>query len=340
MNDLVLKMLVAAGISGLLAVAIVPLVKKLAFRFGAVRAPRERDVHSGTIPLWGGIAIAAAFMLTVLTMRLWNGHELAVAVGKGAHPILGILLGAAIIGIVGLLDDKYDLKPSYQTLGMLAAGLVAGLLGARIEGITNPFAPPSGGADYSFKNWIPLPFPASIGLTMVWTFLVTKTFDFLDGLDGMAAGVCAIAATTMGLMAAYGGRQDPTVAIMAAALAGGCIGFLRHNYNPASIFMGTVGAYFLGFILAMLAVVGAFKAPAAISVALPPIVLGVPIIDAFYVAIRRILRGESPTKADQTHIHHRLRRGGLSVKSAVWTVYGLTAACCLLALALTLMAAH
>jgi UDP-GlcNAc:undecaprenyl-phosphate GlcNAc-1-phosphate transferase len=338
MNDLVLKMLIAAALSGTFAVALVPLVKRLAFRFKAVRAPRERDVHTGIMPLWGGLAIIAGFMLTVLIMRFWQGHDMAVAVGKGEHPILGILLGATIVGIVGLLDDKYDLKPAHQTLGMLLAGLVAALLGARIEGITNPFAFPISSEDYTARNWIQLPYVASVVLTMAWTFVVTKTFDFLDGLDGMAAGVCAIAATTMGLMAAYTGRQDVTVAIMAAALAGGCIGFLRYNYNPASIFMGTIGAYFLGFILAMLAIVGAFKIPAAISVALPPLVLGVPIIDAFYVAFRRIQRGESPTKADQTHIHHRLRRKGLSVQRAVWTVYGLTAVCCVAALILTFVA--
>jgi UDP-GlcNAc:undecaprenyl-phosphate GlcNAc-1-phosphate transferase len=293
------------------------------------------------MPLWGGLAMFAGFMLTVFAIRLWTGQELAVAVGRGQHPILGILLGATIIAIVGLLDDVKDLKPSHQTLAMLFGGLVAALLGARVEGITNPFAPlPSNQHAYSAANWIELPLWLSLTLTVVWVFLVAKTFDFLDGLDGLAAGVCAIAATTMGLMAAAGGRPDSAVAVLAAALAGACIGFLRHNYNPASIFMGTAGAQFLGFILAMLAVVGTFKIQAAISLIVPPLVLGVPIFDALYVVARRILQGKSPTKADKTHIHHRLRDRGLSVRMAVWTVYGLTASCCVLALLLTWLAAR
>jgi len=279
--------------------------------------------------------------VTVLLLRLWSGQELSVAVGRGQHPILGILLGAIVIVAVGLLDDVKDLKPSYQMLALLGGGLIAALLGARIEGVTNPFAPlPTDQQAYSAKNWIELPLWFSLVVTMVWVFLVAKTFDFLDGLDGLAAGVCAIAATTMGLMAAAGGKPDFAVAILAAALAGASFGFLRHNYNPASIFMGTAGAQFLGFILAMLAIVGTFKIQAAISLIVPPLVLGVPLFDALYVVGRRILQGKNPTAADKTHIHHRLRARGLSVQKAVWAVYGLTATCCVLALLLTWLAAR
>src|SRR5262249_35137267 len=156
-------------------------------------------VHQRPMPLWGGMAMFLGFMVTFLVLRLWGGHELSVAVGRGQHPILGILLGATLIVAVGLLDDVKDLKPSYQMLALLGGGLIAALLGARIEGVTNPFAPlPSNQQAYSAKNWIELPLWFSLLVTMIWVFLVAKTFDFLDGLDGLAAGVCAIAATTMG----------------------------------------------------------------------------------------------------------------------------------------------
>ena len=128
--------------------------------------------------------------------------------------------------------------------------------------------------------------------------------------------------------------SDPVVGLLAAAVAGSCIGFLRHNYNPASIFMGTVGAQFLGFLLASLAVVGAFKVPATISVIVPILVLGVPILDAFYVVIKRVVTKAPLREADQSHIHHRLRKQGLSVRQAVWTIYGLTACTCAIALLL------
>jgi RimJ/RimL family protein N-acetyltransferase len=165
--------------------------------------------------------------------------------------------------VAGLLDDKYDLSPVKQTGALLLGGLVAALLGVRIEGITNPLAPPSPGGTYTSDNYLPLGI-WSVPLTMAWVFLVAKTFDFLDGLDGLAAGVCAIASGTIGLLAA--GQGDTSVALMSGALAGACLGFLRYNYprdgKPASIFMGTIGGQFLGFVLAALSIVGGFKIPA------------------------------------------------------------------------------
>jgi UDP-GlcNAc:undecaprenyl-phosphate GlcNAc-1-phosphate transferase len=240
------------------------------------------------------------------------------------------LLGGSVIAFMGLLDDKYDLSPLKQTLSLLAGGLIAALLGVRIEGVTNPLAPPAPAGGYTAANYLALGW-ASIPVTMIWVFVVAKTFDFLDGLDGLAAGVCAISAGTIGLLAAS--RGDTSVALMAGALAGSCIGFLRHNYNPASIFMGTIGGQFLGFVLAALAIVGGFKIPAAISVVIPLLVLGVPVFDGLFVIARRLYLRQAPQKADNTmHIHHRLRNSGLSVTQTVWAVYALTATCCAAAL--------
>jgi UDP-GlcNAc:undecaprenyl-phosphate GlcNAc-1-phosphate transferase len=332
------KLLLNMGLAGLfaavIAMALTPLVKKLAERFGVIREVRGRDSHDRPIPLWGGLSMVCGFLVTVLLLRPVTGQDLTVAVGRGEHPVLGILLGAAFVALVGLWDDKGDLKPWQQMLSLIVGGLVAALLGARVDGITNPLVP-NGAHGYTFHNYIKLPFDLSVLVTIAWIFLVAKTFDFLDGLDGLAAGVCAIAATTMGIMAAA--RHDGAVALMASALAGACIGFLRHNKNPASIFMGTVGAQFLGFVLASLAIVGAFKVPAAISIVIPLLVLGVPVFDGLYVIGRRIVKRKSATAADRTHIHHRLRDNGMTVRQAVWTIYALTAACCVVALALALV---
>lgn len=322
----------AAAIAAVLALCATPLVKKLAFAAGVVRVPRSRDAHEKPTPLWGGLAMLAAFFVTVLLLRPLSGHELAFAVGKGQHPILGIVLGTLLVGGMGMLDDKYDVSPKWQAGSLLLAGLIAALLGAKIEGVTNPFAP-VGGHGYNANNFFSLGV-FSIPITMAWVFLAAKTFDFLDGLDGLAAGVCAIAALTMGIMAAL--RGEIAVALLASALVGACIGFLRYNYNPASIFMGTVGSQSLGFVLAMLAVVGAFKIPAALSLLVPLLILGVPVFDGLYVVARRVYLKQKPTVADKTHIHHRLRGRGLSVQQSVWAIYGLTTVGCGLALLVAL----
>ncbi|GAB4469520.1 MAG: MraY family glycosyltransferase [Armatimonadaceae bacterium] len=327
MSDLLVKTGVAALVSAGITVAAVPVVKRLAVRFGAVRAPRDRDIHSKATPLWGGLAMFIGFVIAMLLMRMWTEQPLTVAVGKGAHPILGILSGAALVAVIGLIDDKYDIPPKAQTAALLGAGLIAALLGARIEGITNPFA--GSGDGYTSENWIRLPVWFSVLVTMIWVFLVAKTFDFLDGMDGLAAGVCTIASMTMGLMAAT--RGDVAVALMAAALGGAALGFLRYNYNPASIFMGTVGAFFLGYVLAMLAIVGTLKVQATISLVVALLVLGVPVFDGLYVVARRLYLKKGPTVADKSHIHHRLQERGLSVRQVVWTVYAITAGCCLIA---------
>jgi UDP-GlcNAc:undecaprenyl-phosphate/decaprenyl-phosphate GlcNAc-1-phosphate transferase len=157
-------------------------------------------------------------------------------------------------------------------------------------------------------------------------------------MDGLAAGVCTIAALAMGMMAAA--RGDVAVAYMSAALVGACLGFLRHNYNPASIFMGTVGAQFLGFILAMLAIVGTLKIQAAFSIVVALLVLGVPVFDGLYVVARRLYLKKGPTVADKSHIHHRLQQRGLSVRQVVWAVYAITASCCVLAVLLAWKLGH
>ncbi len=329
---------VAFALALALAYGLTPLARMLAFRFGAVAVPRERDVHKQPLPRWGGLAMVAAFLLTLALVYVslsalrpvfpWTAHQL--------QQFAGVMLAATLVAVVGTLDDKFEMSALWQSLGLIAAGVVLVSFGVRIEGMTNPFAhasaaPPRHG--YDPATWLAFPPWFSSVATVVWVFGVAKTVDFLDGLDGLAAGVCAICGTTLALLSAQVGQYEVT--IIAAALVGACLGFLRYNYNPATIIMGTVGAQFLGFVLAAIAVIGTVKIPMAISVALPVLVLGVPIFDGIRVVTQRTLNRTPAYLPDKSsHIHHLLINRGLSQRRAVWVIYGITACFCAMALLL------
>lgn len=325
-------------VAAILAALLTDPIKRLAARFGAVAVPRERDVHKKPIPRWGGIAMYAGFVLTLGLVYVyiyldrvhfpWSHQQLI--------QYAGVLLGATLVAVVGMLDDKYELSAAWQSLALIGAGLVLIMCGVRIEGITNPFAPASDlprHHHYDPRSW--LPFSSLLGdfFTIVWVFLVAKTVDFMDGLDGLAAGISAISGATLALMAAQAGQYE--VSIIAAALVGVCVGFLRHNYNPATIIMGTVGAQFIGFVLAAVAIIGTFKVAATLSVALPILVLGVPIFDGVRVIAQRTLKRTPAYLPDRTsHLHHILINRGLSHKQAVWVIYGIAATLCAVAFVL------
>ncbi|MBM3494043.1 MAG: undecaprenyl/decaprenyl-phosphate alpha-N-acetylglucosaminyl 1-phosphate transferase, partial [Armatimonadetes bacterium] len=192
-----------------------------------------------------------------------------------------------------------------------------------------------GPSGYDPRRWIPLSLPVSVAVTAFWVLLVTKTVDAIDGLDGLAAGVCAISAATLALLAAASRQTGgPAIALVAAAVAGACIGFLRFNYSPAKVFMSTVGAQFLGLMLAGISIMGTFKVAAAVSVLLPILVLGVPIFDYGVVLIRRLMNRAPLTLGDRRHIHHRLLDRGLTHRQAVWVIYGCTLVLCVAAVVL------
>lgn len=325
----------AFGLALALTWALTPLVQKLAFRFGAVAVPRERDVHKKPLPRWGGLAMVGAFLITLGLVYLYidaNRHIFPWTHGQ-LMQFAGVLLGALLVAVIGALDDKYEVSALWQSLALIGAGLVLVLFDVRIEGMTNPFAHPSPHPPhhgYDPATWLPFPYWFSALGTIVWVFGVAKTVDFIDGLDGLAAGVCAICGLTLALMSALVGQYEVT--IIAAALVGVCIGFLRYNYNPASIIMGTVGAQFLGFVLAAIAIIGTFKIAATLSVLLPVLVLGVPIFDGIRVVTQRAINRTPAYLPDKTsHIHHILINKGLSQRRAVWVIYGLTASLCAIA---------
>ena len=310
--------------------AVTPFVLHLAWKKGALAHPRARDVHTQPTPRWGGIAIYLGVVLAVV-FTVTARHIITGGEAGWTWQLVGILLAGTMIALVGIIDDVKDLRALFQIIGIVSAGVVLIAFGVRIEGLTIPFLQVEAG------SWagVNLAFWPSILVTLFWVFLVTKTVDAIDGLDGLAAGVCASSAATLGLMAAASNQPGgPSVALLAAAVAGACIGFLRYNYNPAKIFMSTVGAQFLGLMLAAISIVGTFKVAAAISVAVPVLVLGVPIFDYGIVILRRLANKAPLTMADRRHLHHRLLDRGLSQRQAVWVIYGCTVVMCGVALAI------
>ena len=313
-----------------------PWVRRLAIRAGALDMPDARRVHTEPIPRWGGLAIyigVAVGMLAGLARLYLLAPSDTVFLGR-ALQFLGLLLVGTGVLIVGMLDDRKQFSALIQMGALLLAGLVVQLFGVQIEG----FAAPIGGK-FSEARWVPLGAWA-IPITALWIFVVSKTMDTIDGLDGLAAGVSAIAAFTLALMALQAAdlldQPYPNwlIAITAAAIAGAAGGFLRYNFNPARIFMGTGGAQFLGFMLGGLSVIGAFKTATAFAILIPVLVFGLPFLDAGLAVVRRLLSGQPIHKPDKKHIHHQLLERGLNQRQTVLILYGIAAAMAVVALIL------
>ncbi|MDT7960900.1 MAG: MraY family glycosyltransferase [Armatimonadota bacterium] len=313
-----------------------PWVRRLAIRAGVLDMPDARRVHTEPIPRWGGLAIyigVAVGMLAGLARLYLLAPSDSVFLGR-ALQFLGLLLVGTGVLVVGMLDDRKQFSALIQMGALLLAGLVVQLFGVQIEG----FAAPIGGK-FSEARWIPLG-AWSIPITALWLFVVSKTMDTIDGLDGLAAGVSAIAALALALMALQAAdlldQPYPNwlIAITAAAIAGAAGGFLRYNFNPARIFMGTGGAQFLGFMLGGLSVIGAFKTATAFAILIPVLVFGLPFLDAGLAVVRRLLSGQPIHKPDKKHIHHQLLERGLNQRQTVLILYGIATAMAIVALIL------
>lgn len=312
-------------LAGLIALIVswilTPWVRSLAIKKGAVDDPTrdDRRIHKEPLPRWGGLAIYAGMVVAL-------GAILPFAYPKLPYPmyLIGMILIGGVLVVVGALDDLYQYSAKVQALLLLGAGVavqffhqpIAGTVAqVQIKTLGNPL-----GGGYIDIAW------AAIPLTAIYIFIVTKTMDTIDGVDGLASGIATISATTLAIIAVYG--EQPRVAIIAAAIAGSALGFLKHNYNPAKIIMGTGGAYILGFMLACLSIVGALKTAAAVALIIPIFVFGVPIFDAFFVITRRIMSGQPITQADKRHLHHTLLGKGLSQRQTVWVLYLAAALLC------------
>ncbi|MBR5264388.1 MAG: undecaprenyl/decaprenyl-phosphate alpha-N-acetylglucosaminyl 1-phosphate transferase, partial [Clostridia bacterium] len=236
----------------------------------------------------------------------------------------GVLLGALVLIILGIFDDKYALNPWIKLVIQFFAALIPTLFGVQFDRIMNIF----GGTNvYIDFGWFAYP------ITVVWIMGLINAVNWIDGLDGLAAGISCISALSMFLVSLIIG--DPLVAGVLLVLAGSCMGFLPYNMNPAKIFMGDTGSMFLGYMLAVMSILGMFKFYAIVSFAVPFLVVGLPLFDSVFTIIRRLFNGKSPFYADRGHIHHRLIDLGLNTKQAVMILYLVSGALGITAVVLT-----
>lgn len=317
--------MVAAAIAFLIALIaamiLTPVARRAAHRLGAIdHALGSRRVHGRPIPRLGGLAVVAAFYLALVALAFADPTALALFVVDPAQTA-ALLLGGLVIAGLGLHDDLHGATAGSKLFVEFA---VAGLLyaaGFRIDAVALPFLPPMA------LGWLGLP------ITLVWIAGVINAVNLVDGLDGLAAGVALVAAAATGLLAIVGGNA--LVVILAAALGGAALGFLRHNFHPASIFMGDTGSLFLGFVLAATSIRTHHESSTAVGLLASALVLGLPIADTALAIGRRALRGAPLFRADRGHIHHRLLARGIGHRGAVLVLYGasllLSAAAVLLA---------
>ncbi|MGI6065851.1 MAG: MraY family glycosyltransferase [Bacillota bacterium] len=295
MYSMVLTVLTAFVIAYLLT----PVMKNVGILVGAVDKPNERKVHHGLITRIGGVAIYAGFLLPSLFIQ------------DMSRPVMGLLISGTLVMMLGLVDDLRGISPKIKLLGQIMAGLVLVHYGVEVQFITNPL---NGGI-------ISLGY-LSIPVTVFWVIGVTNAVNLIDGLDGLAAGVSAIAAITLAVVA---WTQDQfAVVSLALFLGAGALGFLRYNFHPAQLFMGDCGSMFLGFNLGALAVMGLSKGATVISLFIPVIILGIPIMDTFFAIIRRFNNKKPIFQADKGHLHHCLLEMGLSHRQAVLVIYAIT----------------
>ncbi len=270
-----------------------PYIRTLAVRVGFVDVPEARKLHHEPIPLLGGIAIIIGAVLAVL---------LAVYIGFGSLPpsIIGVIFASSIVALTGLIDDRIRLPATWKLAGQFVGFLILVYFGIHVQ--------------------LPIPDILNYIITFLWLAGISNAINFLDNMDGLSAGVSAVAASFITLLAVIEGQF--LVSALAAAILGACLGFLRYNFQPAEIYMGDAGALFLGFLLAVLGIQLRFPENSVfVTWMVPVLVLGLPIFDTTLVVISRIRRGVSPNTAGKDHISHRLTQRGFSQRETVLILY-------------------
>jgi UDP-GlcNAc:undecaprenyl-phosphate GlcNAc-1-phosphate transferase len=298
--------------------ALTPLTMRLARAVGAVDHPRERGLSERDTPLLGGLAIFAGLIVAGL---IW----LPSGYGDQHQLWHGVLLGAAVITLVGALDDRFDLPPAVKFLGQLVAAVIVVHYGVAVKALTLPFVGKLQFPNAGITNAGPI-------LTVLGLVLIMNVVNFSDGVDGLAAGVCAIIAAAMAVIAFDLGRQQPGV--LAAIAAGAAIGFLLFNFPPAASFMGDCGANLLGLLMGVITVEAAVKTAAVVSFVLPLILLAVPFLDTTFVVLKRLKYKQPVYRSDTEHFHHRMARIGFSSRRTIAYLYAWTLMLAGLALAL------
>jgi UDP-GlcNAc:undecaprenyl-phosphate GlcNAc-1-phosphate transferase len=300
-------------LAALIALLATPVVSRLVLSLRILDHPDHRRVNASPIPRGGGVAVAIAFVavgggLLVLAGTVPGMPSPSPAPGPRAVTplnLVGLFGGAILATVIGAIDDRFDLRARWQFLGQLALAGVAVAAGITVSFIGNPF----GAQNIQFPVWV------GIAFTVVWVVGMINSLNFIDGLDGLSTGIALIAAVVLGLLSLTIQVNQLLVAVLCFAFAGGLLGFLRWNFHPASVFQGTAGVMFLGYVLAVLAILGSAKVVVAL------LVLAVPIIDTFWVIVRRLSSRRSPFSPDRGHIHHRLLELGLSHRRTVLLIY-------------------
>ena len=303
--DAVFAFFAALAVAALLT----PVAARFARRVGAVSKISDRGLGTRETPLLGGLAILAGVLVAAIiwmpaTFRL---PRIVGATSQGEVHTWWVLAGAGLIAIVGGIDDAYDLRPQWKLLGQIAAAIIAVEAGVVVTDVTVPFV----GA---------LQFPNTGGvLTVIWLVGLMNVVNFSDGVDGLAAGLCTIDGIAFAVIA-----FDLDVApagVLAALTAGAALGFLFHNFHPASVFMGDSGANLLGYLLGVAAVIGSLKTNAVVALVVPLFILAVPFLDTGFVVAKRLKYRRKPWRADANHFHHRMARIGFSQRKTVLYLY-------------------
>ncbi|GAB4247863.1 MAG: MraY family glycosyltransferase [Thermoleophilia bacterium] len=296
------------GLAMAIVWALTPVVGEFARRMGIIDQPAARKIHAVPTPRLGGIAIYFGVIVPSLLFL-------------SSDPVVrGILAGASLSVLLGLVDDVRDVPPRLKLLGQVAAAVILVFYGVRVETLSIPFLGilSLGGLGIVFS--------------VIWVVSIMNIVNFIDGMDGLAAGVCAIASVTFSIIAISLGRYD--MGILAAILAGSTIGFLWHNFHPASIFMGDSGSLLLGFLLAAISLQGFLKGVATVALLIPLAVLGLPIFDTGFAILRRVKNRQPIYVADRGHLHHRFSNLGYTQRQTVVILYSWSASLSALALAM------
>lgn len=304
--------LIGGVASFIITVVLTPFVRRLAIANNIVDQPGGRRINKEPMPRMGGTAIVVSFWLTVLVAAFFFPEVLNFTdqriLGIDRN-LFGVLLGAIILVTTGVIDDIYSLSPIQKLIAQVVAAACVPLFGIHIQWLAHPL----GGPDIQLPLWI------DNILIIIWIFSIINVVNWLDGLDGLAAGISTIAALILFFLSIAVFVNQPATAFLAIVLFGCCLGFLPYNFNPAKIFMGDSGSMFLGYTLAILAIISGGKLATA------GLILGVPILDAAWVILRRITSGQAPWKADRKHLHHRLLDAGLSQRQTVSLYWGFSA---------------
>ncbi|MCL6611465.1 MAG: undecaprenyl/decaprenyl-phosphate alpha-N-acetylglucosaminyl 1-phosphate transferase [Peptococcaceae bacterium] len=290
----------------LLALALTPWVRSKAVSWGAVDLPNQRKVHRGAMPRLGGLAVYLAFI------------PAALASSSFKTPVLGLACGATLILLLGMADDIKGVSPRLKLAGQILAALSVVPFGVRVDFVTNPF-----NNEMMFIGLLAVP------VTVFWLVAVTNAVNLIDGLDGLAGGVSCIASLTMAVIALVqfrttGDSGQLEIMTLSLVLAASVLGFLRYNFHPASIFLGDSGSMLLGFSLGVISVLGLTKSATAISVIIPVVVMGIPLLDVLMAIVRRYQDHRPIFQPDREHLHHQLLARGLSHRQAVLSIYGVS----------------